>query len=140
MGEKDKRRTDPKAIWDGHAASVESTTKAAQSQVTIEEQIAQIHKAQGLLPDQEKERIGPKTVDPGSKDMPPLSQSQQPMQQAQHPSPAALMASSLVSQAAAFGVRPMTATMVPVVQMAPTSVVLVQQPTLGKTEIENTIF
>lgn len=124
MGEEDRPKVDPKSIWDGHTASVEATTKAAQSHVTIEEQIAQIHRAQGLLPDQEKERIGPKSTagsgELSSKDS--SSTIQAP------PAPAA----ALIAQAA-FSVRPaMTATMVPVVQMTSTPVVLVQQSNLGK--------
>uniref|UniRef100_A0A5S6R4U8 Splicing factor 3A subunit 1 n=1 Tax=Trichuris muris TaxID=70415 RepID=A0A5S6R4U8_TRIMR len=62
LGEEDVRRIDPKAIWDGHSVSVESTVKAAQAEISLEDQIAQIHRAQGLLPDKEKDRIGPKVL------------------------------------------------------------------------------
>ncbi|KRX91335.1 Splicing factor 3A subunit 1, partial [Trichinella pseudospiralis] len=62
LGEEDIRKVDPKTIWDGHQASVETTSKAAQAKVNVEEQIAQIHRAQGLLPDSSKERIGPKVT------------------------------------------------------------------------------
>ncbi|CDW55098.1 Splicing factor 3A subunit 1 [Trichuris trichiura] len=62
LGEEDVRRIDPKAIWDGHSVSVEATVKAAQAEISLEDQIAQIHRAQGLLPDKEKDRIGPKVL------------------------------------------------------------------------------
>ncbi|KAG8237922.1 hypothetical protein J437_LFUL017451 [Ladona fulva] len=46
--------------WDGHTSSVEAATRAARANITLEEQIHQIHKVKGLLPDEEKEKIGPK--------------------------------------------------------------------------------
>lgn len=46
--------------WDGHTSSVEAATRAARANITLEEQIYQIHKVKGLLPDEEKEKIGPK--------------------------------------------------------------------------------
>lgn len=48
--------------WDGHTSSVEAATRAARANITIEDQIHQIHKVKGLLPDEEKEKIGPKPV------------------------------------------------------------------------------
>lgn len=41
---------------------MEAATRAARANITIEEQIHQIHKVKGLLPDEEKEKIGPKPV------------------------------------------------------------------------------
>uniref|UniRef100_A0A915IFD6 Splicing factor 3A subunit 1 n=1 Tax=Romanomermis culicivorax TaxID=13658 RepID=A0A915IFD6_ROMCU len=109
LGEEDRPKNDPRSMWDGHMSSVDATAKAAQSHVTIEEQIAQIHRTQGLLPSQDKERIGPKGTD-SSKD------SKNMANQAPPPPP----------------IRPtLTATVVPVVQVAPTPVLLVQQPALG---------
>lgn len=35
---------------------------AARANITLEDQIHQIHKVKGLLPDEEKEKIGPKPV------------------------------------------------------------------------------
>lgn len=58
IGEEEKRRPE-KVTWDGHTASMEAATRAARANITIEEQIQQIHKIKGLLPDEEKERIGP---------------------------------------------------------------------------------
>lgn len=39
---------------------MEAATRAARANITLEEQIHQIHKVKGLLPDEEKEKIGPK--------------------------------------------------------------------------------
>nr|XP_023020594.1 splicing factor 3A subunit 1 isoform X1 [Leptinotarsa decemlineata] len=64
IGEEDVRK-DEKVIWDGHTSSVETATRAARANITLEEQIHQIHKVKGLLPDEEKEKIGPKNI--GSK-------------------------------------------------------------------------
>ncbi|KAF6206363.1 hypothetical protein GE061_017596 [Apolygus lucorum] len=75
IGEEDKKKDD-KVTWDGHTSSVEAATRAARANITIEEQIHQIHKVQGLLPDEEKEKIGPKPV-----------QSRQMSQQAPPPLP-----------------------------------------------------
>lgn len=55
----EERRVPEKVTWDGHTGSMEAATKAARANITIEEQIQQIHKIKGLLPDEEKERIGP---------------------------------------------------------------------------------
>ncbi|KAF4520235.1 hypothetical protein B566_EDAN009960 [Ephemera danica] len=59
IGEEDRRKDD-KVTWDGHTSSVEAATRAARANITLEEQIHQIHKVKGLLPDEEKEKIGPK--------------------------------------------------------------------------------
>ncbi|XP_049870646.1 splicing factor 3A subunit 1 isoform X2 [Pectinophora gossypiella] len=61
IGEEDKRRDD-RVTWDGHTSSVEAATRAARAHITLEDQIQQIHKVKGLLPDEEKEKIGPKPV------------------------------------------------------------------------------
>ncbi|XP_046387283.1 splicing factor 3A subunit 1 [Ischnura elegans] len=72
IGEEDKRK-DEKVTWDGHTSSVEAATRAARANITLEEQIHQIHKVKGLLPDEEKEKIGPKpnTARPGGVPQPP---------------------------------------------------------------------
>lgn len=61
IGEEDVRK-DEKVTWDGHTSSVEAATRAARANITLEDQIHQIHKVKGLLPDEEKEKIGPKNV------------------------------------------------------------------------------
>lgn len=57
IGEEEKK--EKKVVWDGHTASMEKVTQKARENITIEEQIAVIHKVKGLLPDEEKEKIGP---------------------------------------------------------------------------------
>lgn len=57
IGEEEKR--EEKVTWDGHTASMEAATRAARAHISINEQIHQIHKVKGLLPDHEKEKIGP---------------------------------------------------------------------------------
>ena len=66
IGEEEKR--EEKVTWDGHTASMEAATRAARANISINEQIHQIHKVKGLLPDQEKEKIGPQ---PQSSNEPP---------------------------------------------------------------------
>lgn len=58
IGEEDRKKPE-KITWDGYTASMEAATRAARANITIEEQIQQIHKMKGLLPDGEKEKIGP---------------------------------------------------------------------------------
>lgn len=61
LGEEETRK-DERVTWDGHTSSVEAATRAARANITLEDQIHQIHKVKGLLPDEEKEKIGPKPV------------------------------------------------------------------------------
>jgi len=58
IGEEDKKEK-TKVIWDGHSASMEKVSQKARENITIEDQIAVIHKVQGLVADEEKEKIGP---------------------------------------------------------------------------------
>ncbi|XP_055903860.1 splicing factor 3A subunit 1 [Eupeodes corollae] len=59
LGEEETKKDD-RVTWDGHTSSVEAATRAARANITLEDQIHQIHKVKGLLPDEEKEKIGPK--------------------------------------------------------------------------------
>lgn len=68
LGEEETRK-DERVTWDGHTSSVEAATRAARANITLEDQIHQIHKVKGLLPDEEKEKIGPKPVGSGSSQM-----------------------------------------------------------------------
>lgn len=46
--------------WDGHSGSMARTQQAAQANITLQEQIEAIHKAKGLVQeDDTKEKIGP---------------------------------------------------------------------------------
>lgn len=79
LGEEETKKDD-RVTWDGHTSSVEAATRAARANITLEEQIHQIHKVKGLLPDEEKEKIGPKPV--GNKAT--LSAPPQPSTKSQH--------------------------------------------------------
>ncbi len=48
IGEEDKRVKE-KVTWDGHTASMDRVTQKARENISIEEQIAVIHKVKGLL-------------------------------------------------------------------------------------------
>ncbi|XP_038052884.1 splicing factor 3A subunit 1-like [Patiria miniata] len=78
LGEEEDTKSKQKVIWDGHSASMESTARKAQAHITIDEQIAALHKAQGLLPDKEKEKIGPQPVNRAAKPLPPPPAPPQP--------------------------------------------------------------
>merc|ERR1719232_2356186 len=45
----EETRPDPKMVWDGHGATAESAARAARTGVTVEDQIAQIHRQKGLM-------------------------------------------------------------------------------------------
>ncbi|ESO92859.1 hypothetical protein LOTGIDRAFT_190371 [Lottia gigantea] len=79
IGEEEQK--DRKIVWDGHTASMEKVSQKARENISIEEQIATIHKVKGLLPDEEKEKIGPampKNAPPLPKSRPPPPSSQPP--------------------------------------------------------------
>ncbi|XP_060068714.1 splicing factor 3A subunit 1-like [Ylistrum balloti] len=84
IGEEEKK--EKKVVWDGHTASMEKVTQKARENITIEEQIAVIHKVKGLLPDEEKEKIGPaipkQPPPPKAAPPPPPPKSQPPPPQA----------------------------------------------------------
>ncbi|XP_041356124.1 splicing factor 3A subunit 1-like [Gigantopelta aegis] len=75
IGEEDKKERS-KIVWDGHTASMEKVSQRARENISIEEQIATIHKVKGLVPDEEKEKIGPTMPKPGG---PPLPKSAPPL-------------------------------------------------------------
>lgn len=76
--EEDDDKNKQKVIWDGHTASMESTTRKAQAGITLEDQINAFHKSKGLLPDKEKERIGPHRTRNAPQPPPPKPPSQPP--------------------------------------------------------------
>lgn len=65
----EEERKDQRVVWDGHTASMEKVTQKARENISIEEQIATIHKTKGLVTDEEKEKIGP--IVPKSQPPPP---------------------------------------------------------------------
>lgn len=61
LGEKETKK-DERVVWDEHTSSVETVSRAARANISIEDQIHQIPKVNGLIPNEEKEKIGPKPV------------------------------------------------------------------------------
>jgi splicing factor 3A subunit 1 len=57
--EKKKRIEKEKVVWDGHTASINMATQRAAAGVSIDEQIAAIHRSKGLTSDSDS-KIGPK--------------------------------------------------------------------------------
>ncbi|XP_006010684.1 splicing factor 3A subunit 1 [Latimeria chalumnae] len=75
IGEEEIQKPEEKVTWDGHSGSMARTQQAAQANITLQEQIEAIHKAKGLVPeDDSKEKIGPsKPVDMPQPPPPPSS-------------------------------------------------------------------
>ncbi|MBN3280573.1 SF3A1 factor, partial [Polyodon spathula] len=74
IGEEEIQKPEEKVTWDGHSGSMARTQQAAQANITLQEQIEAIHKAKGLVPeDDSKEKIGPSK--PTDKPQPPMSSS-----------------------------------------------------------------
>lgn len=66
IGEEEVKAKD-KITWDGYSSSAEATSRAATRNITIEDQIQQIHKIKGLVEDENKpDKIGPAFVPPQS--------------------------------------------------------------------------
>ncbi|KAG7273787.1 hypothetical protein CRUP_012805 [Coryphaenoides rupestris] len=60
IGEEEIQKPEEKVTWDGHSGSMARTQQAAQANITLQEQIEAIHKAKGLVgEDDAKEKIGP---------------------------------------------------------------------------------
>ncbi|KAJ1092562.1 hypothetical protein NDU88_005672 [Pleurodeles waltl] len=60
IGEEEIQKPEEKVTWDGHSGSMARTQQAAQANITLQEQIEAIHKAKGLVPeDDSKDKIGP---------------------------------------------------------------------------------
>ncbi len=65
MGEEDTKRQPgdaDKVTWDGHSSSAEAAARAARANITLNDQIEQIHRNKGLIPDTVKENIGPQST------------------------------------------------------------------------------
>lgn len=61
LGEEDRSlpKPDPKTIWDGQQSTIDATTRLAQQQVSIEQQIQEIHKQQSFIAEATK-GMGPR--------------------------------------------------------------------------------
>merc|ERR1719210_1883718 len=62
MGEEERRQTEDKITWDGHSSSAEAAARAARANISLNDQIEQIHRNKGLIPDTAKESIGPQST------------------------------------------------------------------------------
>jgi len=49
MGDEEFKPTGDKVTWDGHSSSAESAARAARANISLNDQIAQIHKQKGLI-------------------------------------------------------------------------------------------
>ncbi|XP_043571599.1 splicing factor 3A subunit 1 [Chiloscyllium plagiosum] len=81
IGEEEIQKPEEKVTWDGHSGSMARTQQAAQANITLQEQIEAIHKAKGLVPeDDTKDKIGPsKPADLPPQPPPPSSVSNSSM-------------------------------------------------------------
>merc|ERR1719312_1461834 len=52
MGEEEKVAGE-KVTWDGHSSSAEAAARAARANISLDDQIAQIHRQKGLIPEQQ---------------------------------------------------------------------------------------
>ncbi|XP_003743509.1 splicing factor 3A subunit 1 [Galendromus occidentalis] len=59
VGEEEEEKPPERPIWDGHSATAESVARQARANITVVQQIQQIHKTKGLVADDDKEKIGP---------------------------------------------------------------------------------
>ncbi|KAL3074359.1 hypothetical protein niasHS_015189 [Heterodera schachtii] len=89
LGEEERQmpRSDPKTIWDGQLSTIDATTRAAQQSVSLEQQISEIQRQHGYLPNPAAERMVPSMPHPTSAPsqqfgggQPPTSQSMAPPQ------------------------------------------------------------
>merc|ERR1712223_410713 len=113
MGEENKR-PDERVTWDGHSSSAEAAARQARANISLDEQIQQIHRTKGLLGNEEKPGIGPKSTDPSIPT--PMSTSQQTMVQPRPPVPVPqpVSATPPVPVAPPAGVPAMSVNLLPV--------------------------
>ncbi|XP_018411015.1 PREDICTED: splicing factor 3A subunit 1 isoform X2 [Nanorana parkeri] len=74
IGEEEIQKPEEKVTWDGHSGSMARTQQAAQANITLQEQIEAIHKAKGLVPEEDgKDKIGPSKPNEVTQPPPPSS-------------------------------------------------------------------
>ncbi|CAJ0919650.1 unnamed protein product, partial [Mesorhabditis belari] len=92
LGEADAPNKPTKdGIWDGTAETMESATREAQKKVTLEQQLKDLHRQHGYVPDPEKERIGAQPASAAS-EIPPPPQAHAPIVRPPMPPPASIPA------------------------------------------------
>ena len=74
MGEEERRAAEPdKITWDGHSSSAEAAARAARANISLNDQIEQIHRSKGLIQDTAKESIGPQSTSNAPITAPPVN-------------------------------------------------------------------
>ncbi|XP_073527548.1 splicing factor 3A subunit 1 isoform X1 [Phyllobates terribilis] len=74
IGEEEIQKPEEKVTWDGHSGSMARTQQAAQANISLQEQIEAIHKAKGLVPEEDgKDKIGPSKPNEINQPPPPPS-------------------------------------------------------------------
>ncbi|VDC07888.1 unnamed protein product [Peniophora sp. CBMAI 1063] len=89
--EKERRKAREKNVWDGHTASKEGTLNKYSTNVNFDEQIAAIHRAKGLGPQETNAigpGIGPAAVPPPMAAPPPVALPNKPVGASTHSAPA----------------------------------------------------
>ncbi|KZV70464.1 hypothetical protein PENSPDRAFT_752522 [Peniophora sp. CONT] len=89
--EKERRKAREKNVWDGHTASKEGTLNKYSTNVNFDEQIAAIHRAKGLGPQDANAigpGIGPAAVPPPMAAPPPVALPSKPVGASTHSAPA----------------------------------------------------
>ena len=72
MGEEERRQTEEKITWDGHSSSAEAAARAARANISLNDQIEQIHRSKGLIQDV-KDSIGPHSTASVAMTAPPVN-------------------------------------------------------------------
>jgi splicing factor 3A subunit 1 len=84
----EEQKVNEKNTWDGHSSSAEAAARAARKDVSLRDQIDQIHKQKGLIPDKERETrtvtVKPPPPQHHQQPVPPPPQHHQPGPPMQH--------------------------------------------------------
>merc|ERR1719319_635032 len=57
MGEEEQQKSLEKVTWDGHSSAAEAAARAARANISLDDQIAQIHRQKGLIPEPETKTV-----------------------------------------------------------------------------------
>ncbi|NWS76069.1 SF3A1 factor, partial [Crotophaga sulcirostris] len=142
IGEEEIQKPEEKVTWDGHSGSMARTQQAAQANITLQEQIEAIHKAKGLVPeDDSKEKIGPSKPNEIPQPPPPSSASNpppsaQPITSVPRPPTMPPPVRAAVVSAVPVMPRP---PMTPVVRLPPGSVIATPMPPIIHTPRINVV-
>merc|ERR1719210_3018861 len=115
MGEEEVREPErSKNTWDGHSGTAEAAARAARANISVNDQIEQIHKQKGFIPEKTPEREPPRPPPP---QLPPQMPPQMPPMMPPKPAPPP---PSMVPQPPVMvAVRPVIPVFTPMPPMAP---------------------